>query len=272
MIKNTLVFILVTIFLSCKSDDTSTIYSNLNIDDVPTESLKILSAKTLYFGHQSVGKNMLDGVGEIITNDGRVKVEIVETRSKNDLSSPVFAHFYVGENTNPVGKINDFAVMLNSGAGSEIDIAFMKLCYLDFDASTNVLDVFQSYVDAAKQIQKNNPETTLVHFTCPLTTVQSGIKAAIKRVIGRDVWGEKENIKRQEYNELMRDTFVGKEPLFDIAQIESTRIDGSRLEASSNGVSYYYLADEYTYDGGHLNETGRRIVAANFIRFIAALD
>ena len=66
-----------------------------------------------------------------------------------------------------------------------------------------------------------------------------------------------DKIKRYELNRLIVQEYGGKEPLFDIALIESTLPNGRRTTFSKDGKDYYYLHDEYTDDGGHLNEQAR---------------
>ena len=64
---------------------------------------------------------------------------------------------------------------------------------------------------------------------------------------------------------------MGKEPLFDLAMVESTYEDGSRYTFSANGHTYYALVPEYTKDGGHLNELGQKVAAEQLLIFLAGL-
>ena len=89
--------------------------------------------------------------------------------------------------------------------------------------------------------------------------------------MGRDV-GIGDNIQRQKYNELIRNTYSGNEPVFDIALIESTSPDGSRVEHEKDGYTFFSLYEGYTDDGGHLNKTGRKIVAEKLIKLLSGLN
>jgi lysophospholipase L1-like esterase len=80
-----------------------------------------------------------------------------------------------------------------------------------------------------------------------------------------DIWEYTENVKKNQYNDLMIAKYKGKEPVVDIAAIESTKPDGSRNTYDYDGKTYYVMVPEYTYDGGHLNEDGRKRVAAAFL-------
>jgi lysophospholipase L1-like esterase len=69
---------------------------------------------------------------------------------------------------------------------------------------------------------------------------------------------------KQEYN--------GKEPFFDIAEVESTTPDGNRESFPRNGHTYYSLASLYTDDGGHLNKTGRKKVSEQLLLLLVSLN
>jgi lysophospholipase L1-like esterase len=106
--------------------------------------------------------------------------------------------------------------------------------------------------------------------TLPLTTVQTGLKAFAKRLLGRAPYGTVENVRREEYNELLRAAYAGREPLFDLARIESTAPDGSAVRVRWQGAVAPALAAQYTDDGGHLNVEGRRRAARELIAVLAA--
>jgi lysophospholipase L1-like esterase len=63
-----------------------------------------------------------------------------------------------------------------------------------------------------------------------------------------------------------------KEPIFDIAAVESTSPGGTRKSFNQNGKNYYVLADDYSRDGGHLNDLGKKVVAEQFLIFLARLS
>ena len=69
---------------------------------------------------------------------------------------------------------------------------------------------------------------------------------------------------RNDFNNVLRQAYSGK-PIFDLAEVESTRADGSRSYTVMNGETIYTLAPEYTTDGGHLNEVGRQAAAKRLL-------
>jgi lysophospholipase L1-like esterase len=56
-----------------------------------------------------------------------------------------------------------------------------------------------------------------------------------------------------------------------MAAVESTYPDGRPCTFRVAGRTYESLVPEYTTDGGHLNERGRRAVAAQLLVFLAGL-
>ena len=76
---------------------------------------------------------------------------------------------------------------------------------------------------------------------------------------------------RERFNELMRTTYADREPVFDLAAVESTRPDGSREVLDVGGSRAYALVSAYASDGSHLNEAGRRRVAEELLVFLARL-
>ncbi len=79
-----------------------------SIDDVPREYWAKLAEKKIFFGHQSVGYNIIEGVKDIMRERNYIKLNIVETREPVQFDQPIFAHAEVGRNTNPATKIVAF--------------------------------------------------------------------------------------------------------------------------------------------------------------------
>jgi len=81
-----------------------------------------------------------------------------------------------------------------------------------------------------------------------------------------------DHVKRNEFNAMLRHAYVGREPFFDLAKLESTFPDGSQSTFTKDGNIYAALVPDYTNDGGHLNEKGRRIVAEHLLVYLAQLS
>ena len=265
-----IVIILSTLLTSCSGEKMSEQSNKFpSIKDVPDETWEKLSNKKIYFGHQSVGFNIIDGIKELMKEYPQIKLNIVETKDSSKFNSGIFAHSRVGKNIDPKSKIDGLVKFMDDGLGNEVDIIFLKLCYVDIKAETNVQVLFNEYSAAMSLIKERYPQLSVLHFTNPLTKVQSGPKSVVKRLIGKPLRDYDDNVKRNEYNELLKNKYEGKEHVFDLALIESTFPDGSRTFFTTNGKTYYSLAPIYTEDGGHLNDIGKKVVAEQFLMFLA---
>lgn len=229
--------------------------------------LERIAQERIYFGHQSVGANVLDGMKDLSEAAG-VPLRIAEVAHAGEIGAPGIGHVFVAENGNPLKKLRSFASAL--GEGSAADIALVKFCYVDINANTNPRALFERYRAAIDELRTKNPRTTFVHVTLPLTTVQTGPKAWVKRVLGRAPYGTVENVKREQYNALLRRTYAGREPIFDLARVESTAADGTRASVEWDGSVAPVLVAAYTDDGGHLNRTGRLFAARELVAVLAA--
>lgn len=244
-------------------------YSSLK--DVSDAAWEKLSKRTFYFGHQSVGYNIIDGVQDIMKEYPKIKLNIIESHDPASMAPGTFAHSPVGKNTEPKTKIDEFSKYIDNGMGKKADAVALKLCYVDIMKETDAANLFSQYEAEVDKIRKAYPGLKVIHFTSPLTKLQSGPKAWIKKIIGRTYGGVQENINRHEYNERIRAKYQGKDPILDIAQIESTHPDGTRASFEADGKTYYSMVPEYTNDGGHLNEVGRKKVAEQLLLLLANL-
>ncbi|WP_054031632.1 hypothetical protein [Desulfatitalea tepidiphila] len=271
MIQTMKPILLLTLFLSlipiaCNGGQVEDkIIQYQQLTDVPNSVWQKLSSKKIYFGHQSVGYNILDGIQALLKENQQIQLAIEENFDPESFKQGTIAHSRIGYNTDPKSKLDMFAFIAKSGGAAKADIMFFKFCYVDINGKTDVKALFDAYKNTFEQLKSNHPDTTFIHTTAPLTTIQDGPKAWAKKILGRSLGGIVENSKRHEYNEMIRKTYVGKEPVLDIATIESTFPDGRRATFESNGKTYYHLVPAYTYDGGHLNEAGRKRVAEQLL-------
>ena len=130
--------------------------------------------------------------------------------------------------------------------------------------------MFNSYQSLIEQIRRQHPAVRIVHVTVPLTVFDSSPKTWFKGLLGRNT-AQHDNLKRNEFNRLMRQTYA-QEPIFDLAEMESTRANGSKASFRSGSAIIDVLSPEYTSDGGHLNETGRRAAAQRLLEVLAAVS
>jgi hypothetical protein len=250
----------------------SSVLSGIAIASEPSDAqlradLQRLAAMRIYFGHQSVGGNILDGVKQLsIKTD--IPVQIAESPTAKDVERGTLGHVRVGKNGIPEGKLASFEQAIGS-APTNLDVALIKFCYVDFQTDMDVKALFSSYVHTVERIKQRNPRLTIIHTTAPLTVVQAGPKAFFKRMLGRAPYGILENMRREEYNSMLRSKYEGSEPLFDLARIESTNPDGTGAFADWNSVRIPQLSNAYTDDGSHLNQVGRIHAARSFVKLLA---
>ncbi len=232
-------------------------------------ALQRVSKMRILFGHQSVGGNLIEGIRQLAGRD-RVPVNIAETTTLGAVPPGTLGHLRIGKNGDPEGKFKAFAQAVNlSPQGASVSL--MKLCYVDFNPVTDAKALFAQYQTTIRGIQSQNPGLTVVHVTAPLTVVQAGPKAWIKRLLGEAPWGMRENQRREEYNTLMRHAYKEREPIFDLALIESTAPDGLQRATEWDGMKVAQLFPGYTDDGSHLNATGQIVAATQLIQFLAQI-
>jgi hypothetical protein len=241
------------------------------LDRVPAATWEELARKRIYFGHQSVGHDLIAGITDIRGSRPQIQLDVVETADLAGLPGPAFAHSGVGSNTDPESKIRDFVKHIEAAGPAGVDIAFLKFCYVDVTAATPVEKLFATYKEAMARIERDFPRTTLVHVSVPLTLPQSGLKARVKKLLGRQPEGYEDNRARAAFNAMLRTEYAGKRPFFDLAAAESTLPDGSAVRVEIGSDTIPCLAKCYTSDGGHLNETGRVVVAREALLVLAEL-
>ncbi|HZU08349.1 MAG TPA: SGNH/GDSL hydrolase family protein [Pseudacidobacterium sp.] len=222
----------------------------------------------IYFGHQSVGENILDGIRDIEKQSHRNSLRIVSSDDPSSIEGPALIESHVGRNGDPTSKNIAFRDILDKGFGAQGGIALYKYCFVDIRPETDVAKMFAEYRDNMRDLRSRYPRLTIVHVTIPLTTVEPGWKAVLKNLLGRPTERAIAE-KRHQFNQLLRQEYAGKEPIFDLAEAESTLPDGSRAYFISRGERIYTLAPEYTYDGGHLNESGRNVTALRLLQTLA---
>lgn len=247
--------------------------SIMRLQDVSEDKLNTLSSRTYFFGHQSVGRNMLDGLRMVMKDNPSVKLKIVDSENASNLEPGAFLHSNVGKNRFPQTKIDQYSEALHSGLGDQVDTAFLKFCYVDLSQAGDAAQLFEQYKASVEDLKSKYPSTTFVHFTLPVKSIPGGMKVKIKNLVGKEVPQQMDNIRRAEYNQLLRAAYTGQDPIFDIARFES--IDPSTGEAfnfSFGGNQYEAMSPGNTYDGGHLSDKGKRWIAEQLVVFLANLE
>lgn len=217
-----------------------------------------LRRRRVFFGHQSVGENILKGVRELAVGAAEPPPRIVSLDDREvinvALGSQVdgagfIAEAHIGRNGDPEAKMADFMTYLRGGVAARVDTALMKLCYVDFGRRTRPERIFARYRDMADDVARDFPDLMLVHATVPLTTGPSLANAL-----------------RGEYNSLLRAHYSANRVL-DIAALECPETSSTRRSSPRPfaALGRETLDPSLTTDGGHLNDVGSRRVAAGFV-------
>jgi hypothetical protein len=233
------------------------------------QQISRLQAKKIFFGHQSVGADVVQGIRDLMNEDHRVRLNLVTSAEPQSTPGPAFIESLIGENRNPRSKDTAFAAILAKGMGSQGGIAMYKYCYVDIGLDTDVQQLFDNYRQEMSDLKAKYPLLVIVHVTVPLTSDDASMKTWVKTLIGRST-SRDVNLKRNQFNALLR-KYYSTEPIFDLAQVESTYTDGSRSYVMSRGQKIYTLVPEFTTDGGHLNQAGRRAAAQQLLQVLAGL-
>lgn len=233
-------------------------------------ALTTLSRARIFFGHQSVGRDILRGV-ESLSVEYHVPVRVVAIDDRPPDRAPGLFNTNIGSNGDPASKCEAFNAILDQSVEPYYDVAVLKFCYVDLDDESNVAtagELFDEYVAALKRVQMRHPQLRLVIATIPLHADPPGWRTALKRLLGRATWTDSANLRRNQFNDAVRAAFANR-PLFDVARLESTRADGSANGFETEGRHVETLAAEYTTDGGHLNTAGQRRLATGFVLAVA---
>ncbi len=181
---------------------------------IPDESVAAARALRMSFSHASVGGNIWSGLQALAEDDPAYEFP---NWTDNNRGNPGWA-----------AKISEFEAWVDEHA-AEYEVFQNKFCYIDPGAD------FATYRDSMVGLAEQYPEKTFVWWTIPVVT------------------DDGDNPARATFNEQVRDYCAANDvPLFDIADIESHRSDGTGVTAS--GVEA--LDPDQSSDGGHLNELG----------------
>ena len=182
MIKYRIAVLILMIFLGCSSQEkTGEISLDTNFDN----NLQKVASQKIYFGHQSVGNNIMEGLQEILASNQEYKLNIIESGDAVPDSGGFFLHTRIGENTKPNMKCDDFIQQLNPELVSKLDMAMFKFCYIDINRDTDVDALFEYYRNTISTVREKYPYLTIIHVTSPVRHSPDDFKTKIREVIGK---------------------------------------------------------------------------------------
>lgn len=238
-------------------DPTYAAAPNEAASEVTEPELSRAAELRVFFGHMSVGNNIISGMRDLYESHGSPEPVFTEAQAGQvpelEADAGVFVHSLIGENRHPYRKLDNFEAMLRGGLAEQVDVALLKFCYIDIRWDTDVDKLFNEYRTRMAALEADYPEVRFIHVTAPLTTGPYGLKDHIKKLVGRD-----DNATRERYNEMMRAEY-GPHRLLDLAAVESKAPDG-RVRPE--------LFAGYSNDGAHLNATGSALAAVELVRML----
>lgn len=231
-------------------------------------ALTRLASSRILFLHQSIGENLIDGM-TLLAQERGVNLRFLSLDDWRDSGSGIF-HSRAGKNREPETKYQAWLSQVDSAAYESFDVAAFKLCFVDLglDAELNPDVLLGSYQRTLSMLSQKHPRLRILPITIPLEAPPAGKKSWVWRLLNRPLVTDPANILRHRFNQSLRRQFAGQ-PLFDLAARESTRPDGTRCTFPADGEDIPQLLPQYTFDGAHLNEAGKRMAAAAFILSLA---
>lgn len=226
-----------------------------------------LKARRIFFGHQSVGGNVMDGLGRLAASGAPMPLKVEKTLSLDSSQAGVLAHEWIGENEHPKTKLEALEAAVR-GPASGAEIVMFKFCYTDFGRGVDPAQVFAAYRDEVRALQALRPGMTMVHITTPVPEPEGTLSYMVRKARGKMTLRER-IAKINNYNDLLRQEFGGKEPVFDLALLESLGPDGGQASLADGGHELNVLNPAWSADGSHLNEAGRTTIARQLLVFLA---
>lgn len=245
------------------------------IEDVPIEYWTKLSQKKIFFAHAELGDQIIDGVKAIVTKYDCINLNIVETTDPAAFDRPIFAHAKIGKCTNPDSKIGDFKNALDNGIGKRADIASLKFCYMDVIWQSDGQIVFDNYQEMIKELKNRDPRLKFLHVTVPICSRprknKKILRESTKLLAGRPSIFD-DNLRRQQYNTLLRSAYSQTESVFNLALAESIDPDGFSWYTTTRGVERVLAkAPQYSVGIAHFTKEGRRKVAEQLLIALARM-
>ena len=220
--------------------------------------------RRVFFGHQSVGAQVITGINEWADNLGQPDMPVVDVDvSAIPGTGGVMAHAYVGTNGDgrtktrgTAGAAPSFDYRIRNGLASQIDTAVLKFCYADVRSTSpyTPAELFTEYAATMDALVADFPAIAFIFATETI-------------VMEVDEDGD-DNDLRYAYNQAVRAAYASGGRLWDIALAESTAADGTRV-IDGSGVEHLWP----TYasaDQEHIGTTAGRMAASKPLLLLLA--
>lgn len=231
--------------------------------------LRAVAGARVFFAHQSVGQNILEILPQVYSDRALSSPLITTDVSKLPNQGGFISHIEIGTNGDPLGKISQYEEMLRGGLADKIDVALLKLCFVDFNAATDSTAVFEAYRAALARLSEDFPRVRFIYATAPLMADRD-LYLRLKALLGRgQEYDPSHNAARERFNALMRAEYGSSGRLFDVAAIESAGTSGTLRFRTSDAGEFLAMDPALTSDGGHLNSYGATLATNGWIAVVA---
>lgn len=231
--------------------------------------LSAVASLRVFFAHQSVGDNILEALPAIYRSAQLGSPKTIDSGEELPQSTGFIVHTHIGVNGDPIGKIAAFDRLMRSGLAAQVDVAMLKLCFVDFNAETDVNAIFASYQATMASLANAYPHVTFVYTTAPLMA-ERDLFGRVKALLGRgQEYDPAHNAARERYNALVRGEYGATGRLFDVAAAEAVGHGNTLRYRSSSSGEFLAMDPALTSDGGHLNPEGAELVAREWLAVIA---
>lgn len=229
------------------SDSAAVGYAPPILDASELESIR---DARVFFAHRSVGAEIVEqGVPAVYE-----EFDLPPLAANEDEGARFFDD-WLEQTEDPMDKLESFpAILAGDFPDGSVDVAFMKLGYVDIVEETDVEALFEAYTAMMDDLSASYPTVTFLHVTVTPTR-----------------WQPENNAKIEEFNELVRQEYADRGRLIDLAGALSQCPDGTvDRHETEEGDSYSQICEAFTRDGGHLSPEGAATAAAELLSVVAA--
>ena len=233
------------------------------------DQLAAVAETRFFFAHQSVGESLVAALPEVFEAGGVDAPPTVVLGDAVPEGSGVVIETMIGDNGDPIGKVAEFDRILRGGLADQIDVALLKLCFVDIHADTDVEPVFEAYRDTLASLERDFPDITFMYSTVPLMHERDLFLRA-KRLLGRGAeFDPIHNVTRERLNALLRAEYGGTGRLFDPATMEAAGTVGKVETLGSSEGEFLALRGGLATDSGHLTPEGAVLIGGGLVAALA---
>ena len=186
------IVILSILFTAC-SDKGQQDESKILKKEISKTALNKLSEKRIFFGHRSVGNNILQGIDDILTQYPGINLKILKYEEVKSSKDNGIIHAWIDQNGSPQSIAEDYTRMVEKLPGKEMDFALIR--FTPWYGKKDMDEILKDYTIAIEQLKQRHSKTVFIHGTFPLNHSKTSFKTWIKKLTGKkEIWEYDGNI------------------------------------------------------------------------------